>query len=369
VQSNNPSHSESSTDNQSSTAAAQSRAYKATIGFVDSTNTFDTFIVGSGTQFAHAAAKGVAMQPGSKYNPLVIYGPSGLGKTHLLHSIANGILKDNPNARICYLSAEQFVNDFIRSIQDKTIKEFQDRYRSRFDVFLIDDIQFFANKEHSSEEFFHTFSYLCAARNQVVITSDKAPKELVLLEERLISRLQQGLVVDVRAPDLETRIAILRSKAEALDLYLPDDVCLLVASHIRSNVRELEGALVRLSAEASINGTEITLGLAREALADVLRENRTNNITVDSIIRSVSQRFQISIAELHSKSRKKKHTEPRQIAMYLCRKYTKKTYQDIAQAFGGKDHTTVIHAIGKIERNLLTDSTLKRSLEEIQQLL
>lgn len=349
--------------------ARNNKSYRATFGFVNSNNTFDTFIVGAGTQFAHAAAKGVAMHPGDKYNPLVIYGPSGLGKTHLLHAIANDILHNNPEARICYMSAEDFVTEFIRSTQEKSINEFKNRYRSKFDVFLIDDIQFFGGKDMSQEEFFHTFNYLCSAQHQVVITSDKAPKELVTLEERLVSRLQQGLVVDIKPPDLETRIAILRSKAEALDLYIPDDVYLLIASNIRTNVRELHGALVRLSAEASFNRTEITIEMAREALADILKENKGHNITLDSIVRSVSQRFQISIADLNSKSRKKKHAEPRQIAMYLCRKYTKKTYQDIASAFGGKDHTTVIHAIDKIEKNLITDPMLRKSLEDIQQLL
>lgn len=338
-------------------------------GYIETKHSFETFIVGSGTQFAHAAAKGVAMNPGSKHNPLLIYGPSGLGKTHLLHAIAVQILRNNPQARVCYISAEQFVNDCIEAIGKKNMNQFQSRYRSKFDVFLIDDIQFFGGKDRSQEEFFHTFNHLYSTHNQVVMTSDKPPKDLSGLEDRLITRLQQGLVVDVKPPDLETRIAILESKAEADDIYLPEDVCLMIATNIRSNVRELEGALVRLGAEASINGSEITLEMAREALADLLQENKVSHLTIDAINRCVSQYFKISITELNSKSRARKYAEPRQIAMYLCRRYTKKTLPEIASAFGGKDHSTVIHAVNKIEKSLVSSTVLKKQVDDIQQML
>jgi chromosomal replication initiator protein len=342
---------------------------KCTSGFIDTAHTFDSFIVSSGTQFAHAAAKAAANFPGGKYNPLLIYGPSGLGKTHLLHAIGIQMLRNNPQARICYLSAEQFVNEFIEAVKNRVTNNFHNRYRSSFDAFLIDDVQYLGGKDKSEEEFFHTFNHLFGSHNQVVLTSDKAPKELHNLEERLITRLQQGLVVDVKPPDLETRIAILKAKAEGEDLYIPDEVCLMIAGHIRSNVRELEGALVRLSAEASINGTEITLDMAREALSDLLNESKNNNLSIESINKCVCQYFKITLAELNSKSRERKYAEPRQIAMYLTRKYTKKTLPEIAAAFGGKDHSTVIHAIKKIERDLHMSPTLKKYVEDIQQML
>ncbi len=345
------------------------RLIKCTSGYIDTAHSFETFIVSNGTQFAHAASKAAANFPGGKYNPLLIYGPSGLGKTHLLHAIGLQMLRNNPQARICYLSAEQFVNEFIEAVKNKSMNFFHGRYRSSFDAFLIDDVQHLAGKEKSEEEFFHTFNHLFGSHNQVVLTSDKPPKDLQNLEERLITRLQQGLVVDVKPPDLETRIAILKAKAEAEDLYVPDEVCLMIAGHIRNNVRELEGALVRLNAEASINGTEITLDMAREALADLLNEGKNNNLSIESINKCVCQYFKITLTEISSKSRERKYSEPRQIAMYLTRKYTKKTLPEIAMAFGGKDHSTVIHAIKKIEREIQQSATLKKYVEDIQQML
>lgn len=345
------------------------RLVKCTSGYIDTAHNFDTFIVSNGTQFAHAASKAAANFPGGKYNPLLIYGPSGLGKTHLLHAIGIQMLRNNPQARICYISAESFVNEFIEAVRNKSTNHFHSRYRSSFDAFLIDDVQYLGGKDRSEEEFFHTFNHLFGTHNQVVLTSDKPPKDLQGLEERLITRLQQGLVVDVKPPDLETRIAILKAKAEADDLYVPDEVCLMIAGHIRNNVRELEGALVRLSAEASINGTEITLDMAREALADLLIEGKNNNLSIESINKCVCQYFKITLTELNSKSRERKYSEPRQIAMYLMRKYTKKTLPEIALAFGGKDHSTVIHAIKKIEKELHQSPTLKKYVEDIQQML
>ncbi|MCO5142399.1 MAG: chromosomal replication initiator protein DnaA [Oligoflexia bacterium] len=342
---------------------------RCTSGNIDTSHTFSSFIVSSGTQFAHAAAKAAANFPGGKYNPLLIYGPSGLGKTHLLHAIAIEMLQNDPSARICYISAESFVNEFIDAVKNRSTGSFHSRYRNDFDAFLIDDIQYLGGKEKSEEEFFHTFNHLFGSKNQVVLTSDKPPKELHNLEDRLVSRLQQGLVVDVKPPDLETRVAILRAKAEAEDLFVPDDVCFMIAGHIRNNVRELEGALVRLSAEASINGTEITFEMAKEALADLLQEGKNNNLSIDSINKCVCSYFKISLNELNSKSRERKYAEPRQIAMYLSRKYTKKTLPEIAHAFGGKDHSTVIHAIKKIEKEIISSTTIKKYLDDIQQML
>lgn len=337
--------------------------------YIDTRHTFENFIVGAGNQFAYAAAKGVSLNPGRKHNPLLIYGASGLGKTHLLHAIAIEILRTNPAAKVCYLPAEQFVSDFIDATQRNTVNSFKGRYRSNFDIFLIDDVQFFAGKGRSQEEFFYTFNHLCEAHLQVVMTSDKPPKELSGLESRLITRLQQGLIVDIKAPDLETRMAILKAKAEADDLYLPEDVCLMIASNIRNSIRELEGALIRLGAEASIKGTEITLEMAREALADMFSSTRHDAVSVSAIKQSVTQYFKITLNELDSVSRARKFSEPRQIAMYLTRKYANKTYPEIASLFGGKDHSTVIHAIRKIESGISTNPQLKRQVEDIQQML
>ena len=337
--------------------------------YIDTRHTFENFIVGVGNQFAFAATKGVALNPGRRHNPLLIYGASGLGKTHLLHALAIEIFKNNPSAKVCYLPAEQFVNDFIEATQKSTLNSFKTRYRSNFDIFLIDDIQFFAGKGRSQEEFFYTFNHLCESHHQVVMTSDKPPKELSGLEARLITRLQQGLTVDIKAPDLETRIAILKAKAEADDLYLPEDVCLMIASNIRNSIRELEGALVRLGAEASINGSEITLEMAREALSDMFSSNRGDAVNISTIKQYVSQYFKISLAELDSQSRARKFAEPRQIAMYLSRKYANKTYPEIALLFGGKDHSTVIHAIRKIEKGVGVNPQLKRQIEDLQQML
>lgn len=337
--------------------------------YIDTRHTFDKFIVGAGNQFAFAAAKGVALNPGKKHNPLLIYGASGLGKTHLLHALSIEVLKTNPAAKVCYLPAEQFVSDFIEATQRNSVNAFKARYRSSFDIFLIDDIQFFAGKGRSQEEFFYTFNHLCESHHQVVMTSDKPPKELSGLETRLITRLQQGLIVDIKAPDLETRMAILKAKAETDDIYLPEDVCLMIASNIRNSIRELEGALVRLGAEASINGSEITLEMAREALSDMFSNSRSDAVNVSAIKQSVAQYFKITLAELDSPSRARRFAEPRQIAMFLTRKYANKTYPEIASVFGGKDHSTVIHAIRKVEKGISSNSQMRRQVEDIQQML
>ncbi len=333
---------------------------------VDTRYSFDNFIIGSGNQFAYFASQGVVSNPHGKHNPLLIYGNSGLGKTHLLHAIAVETLKKNPKAKICYVTAEQFVVDFIDATKKQTQSDFKNRYRSKFDLFLIDDIQFLGGKTRSQEELFYTFNYLCESHFQVIVTSDQPPSELVGLEPRLISRLQQGLVADIKFPDLETRISILRAKAEQDDLYLPDDVCHTIASNIKNNIRELEGSLTRLEAEASINGTEITLETTKEILSELFHHNQKKMTSVLSIKDGVCEYFKISPSDLDSRSRARKYSKPRQIAMYLIRKHGEKTLSEIASFFGGKDHSTVIYAIRKIEKEKESDSELSHSIESIQ---
>ena len=337
---------------------------------IDTRYTFENFVVGSSNQFAYSAARGVSLTLGKKHNPLLIYGNSGLGKTHLLQATAIEVLKNNPATKICYLPAEQFVNDFVKVAQKGNTDAFKAKYRSNFNLFLIDDIQFFGNKNRSQEEFFHTFNHLCESRQQVIITSDRSPRELAGIESKLLTRLQQGLVVDIKAPDLETRMAILKAKAEIDDLYLSEDVCLMIASNIKNSIRELEGALVRLEAEASIQGTEITLDIAKEALSEMFDNNNVgNSVSIDNIKQIICQYFKISQSDLESKSREKKVVEPRQIAMYLSKKYASKTLSEIANSFGGKDHSTVIHAVKKINQEISTQGPLKNKVKEIQQML
>ena len=337
---------------------------------IDTRYTFENFIVGSGNQFAYSAAKGVSLNLGKKHNPLLIYGDSGLGKTHLLHATAIEILKRNPSTKICYLPAEQFVNDFVKSTQKKDYDTFKSKYRSNINLFLMDDIQFFGNKDRSQEEFFYTFNHLYESKQQIIITSDKPPRDLIGIESRLLTRLQQGLVVDIKTPDLETRMAILKAKAEMDDLYLSEDVCLMIASNIKNNIRELEGALVRLEAEASIQETEITLDIAKEALSEMFDSNSGgDSVSINTIKQVVCKYFKIPLSDLESKSREKRIVEPRQIAMFLARKYASKTHSEIASTFGGKDHSTVIHATKKIEQAISTQGALKNKVKEIQQLL
>jgi chromosomal replication initiator protein len=332
---------------------------------LDPRYTFSTFIVGASNQFAHASAIAVAERPATQYNPLFIYSPPGLGKTHLLHAVGNHLLSKNPSTRVGYFSAETFANEFIESIQRGKMMQFRAKYRDGYDVLLIDDIQFIAGRQKTEEEFFHTFNALHGTRRQIVLTSDRPPKEIDGLEDRIRTRFEWGLVTDIQVPEIETRIAILKNKAERDDIYLPDDVATFIASHVRTNVRELEGLLIRLQAQASLSGAEISLEMAKQELKLSLPEEGSL-ITVETIQNVVARHFQIKIQDLKSTARNKTVALPRQIAMFLVRKYTGLGLKDIGQFFGGKDHTTIIHACNKIEQEMESRAELRQVVESIQ---
>ncbi len=325
---------------------------------------FESFVVGKSNQFANAASKAVAENPAKTYNPLFIYGGVGLGKTHLMQAIGNHILRERKLDRVCYLSSENFMNEMISSIQRNDTITFRNKYR-RMDLLLIDDVQFLANKESTQEEFFHTFNALYDAHRQIVLTSDRPPKEIPTLEERLISRFGWGLVTDIQPPDLETRIAILQNKAERDALVVPEDVLLFIAEHIKSNVRELEGSLIRLLAHSSLTGSEISVELAEQVLSNIL-SHEVKRVTVDRIQREVGQEFGVSVEGLKSKKRTRTLTEPRQLAMFLCRRLTDLPLVEIGQAFGGRDHTTVIHACEKVEQEMSRDRAIRTRVDKLQ---
>ncbi len=329
--------------------------------------TFDRFVVGSSNQFAHAASLAVAEQPSKAYNPLFIYGGVGLGKTHLMHAVGHYIKIRSPRVRLTYMSSERFMNELINSIRyDKTI-QFREKYRS-IDVLLMDDIEFLAGKERTQEEFFHTFNALYDNQKQIVISSDCPPREIPTLEERLHSRFEWGLIADIQAPDLETKIAILKKKAELEAVSLPDDVVFFIAQHIRSNVRELEGSLIRLVAFSSLTGEKITLELAERVLKNIADQN-ARIITAEDVQRVVASHFSLSPTDLRTKNNSRRIAEPRQIAMYLARELTKDSLPQIGKAFGGKHHTTVLHSIRKIERLSKEDSRMKALLERLRELI
>ena len=325
--------------------------------------TFDTFVVGSSNQFAHAGALAVAEQPAKAYNPLFIYGGVGLGKTHLLHAIGHRALEKHPGIRISYVSSEKFTNDLINAIRFDSTVEFRNKYRN-LDILLIDDIQFIAGKERTQEEFFHTFNDLYDSAKQLVISSDSLPREIPTLEERLRSRFEWGLIADIQPPDLETKAAILRKKAEVEGIKLPDEVSLFIANKVQSNIRELEGSLIRLVAYASLTGRAIDLPLAQEVLKD-LAEERERLITAEFIQQAVAEFYRVKVEDLKAKGRHKSIVLPRQVAMYLCRTLTGASLPDIGQAFGGKDHTTVLHACEKIKRRMAQDDSLRRQVENL----
>ncbi len=315
--------------------------------------TFSRFVVGFCNQFAHAASVAVAEQPAKAYNPFFIYGGVGLGKTHLMHAIGHCIKAQSPQMRLMYMSSEQFMNELINSIRyDKTV-QFREKYRN-VDVLLIDDIQFLAGKERTQEEFFHTFNALYDAQKQIVITSDCPPRDIPTLQERLHSRFEWGLIADIQPPDVETKIAILHKKAEFEHVNLPDDVAYFIASNVKSNVRELEGSLVRLSAYSSLTGERITLELAEQVLRNVA-ENALRVISIEQIQKAVADHFSLKVTELKAKDNSRRVAEPRQIAMYLCRKLTESSLPQIGKEFGGKHHTTVLHSVRKIEKVRKTD--------------
>jgi chromosomal replication initiator protein len=330
--------------------------------------TFESFVVGASNQFAHASAVAVAEQPARQYNPLFLYSPPGLGKTHLLHAIGNHFLSKNPGGRVMYCSAERFVNELVESLQRGKMSQFRSKFRDSFDLLLIDDIQFIAKKAASEEEFFHTFNALHSSKRQIVVTSDRPPKEIDGLEERVRTRFEWGLIADICPPEIETRIAILKAKAERDDIYLPDDVATFLASYIKTNVRELEGVLIRLQAQASLTGAEISLEMAKAELKAAIPEEGSH-FTIESIQNAVAKHFHIKMQDLKGTSRARPVAIPRQIAMFLVRKYTGLGYKEIGLYFGGKDHSTVMHGCKKIEDEFETDASIHEAVEAIQNLL
>lgn len=308
---------------------------------------FDSFVIGNGNRFAHAACLAVAESIAKAYNPLFIYGGVGLGKTHLMHAIGHYVLDNYDGYKVVYVSSEKFTNELINSIRDDSTVEFRNKYRS-IDVLLIDDIQFLANKERTQEEFFHTFNALHEANKQIIISSDRPPKDIPTLEDRLRSRFEWGLITDIQAPDLETRIAILQKKADIENLNIPNEVLLFIANKIHSNIRELEGALIRVVAYSSLTFREISLELAQEALKDILPESKAKLINAKFIQEKVAEHFNLKIEDLKAKKRTRNVSFPRQIAMYICRELTDLSLPKIGEEFGGRDHTTVIHAHEKI---------------------
>ncbi len=326
--------------------------------------TFESFVVGESNRFAHAASFAVSEAPARAYNPLFIYGGVGLGKTHLMQAIAHHVLKQNPSCTVMYVSSEQFTNDMISSIKDDKTSAFRKKYR-HIDILLIDDIQFLAGKERTQEEFFHTFNTLYESNKQVVISSDRPPKNIPTLEDRLRSRFEWGLITDIQAPDLETRTAILRKKAQTENLDMGYDVIDFISKNIKSNIRELEGALVRVVAYATITNKPLNMNTANEALKDVFSLLDQPDITIEYIQGMVAEKFSINITELLSKKRNKQLVYPRQIAMYLCRKYTDASYPEIGLKFGGRDHTTVMHATEKIEKAHLADPSLSDIITDL----
>jgi len=326
--------------------------------------TFENFVCGASNQFAHAAAQSVANNPATSYNPLFIYGGVGLGKTHLLIAIGNHIIQANKKARVCYYTSEKFMNELINCLRYNKMDQFRNKFRS-MDILLIDDVQFIAGKERTQEEFFHTFNSLHESHKQIVVTSDKFPKDMPGLEERLRSRFEWGLIADIQPPDIETKVAILKKKADLDMINLPNDVALFLASSSTTNVRELEGMLIRLGAFSSLTGNEISLTMAQDVLKDIIVD-KTREISVDMIQKHVADYFKLKIADLKSDKRLKAFVVPRQIAIYICRELTKCSYPEIGEKFGGKDHSTIIHSFKKIEKLIPQNMELKNTIETLK---
>ena len=326
--------------------------------------TFQSFVIGNSNRFAHAASLAVAESPAKAYNPLFIYGGVGLGKTHLMHAIGHYILQENPKAKVVYVSSEKFTNELINAIKDDKNEEFRNKYR-KVDVLLIDDIQFIAGKERTQEEFFHTFNALHEENKQIILSSDRPPKEIPTLEDRLRSRFEWGLIADIQPPDIETRMAILKKKADVEGLSVPNEVMVYIATKIKSNIRELEGALIRIIAYSSLTNRDVSVDLASEALKDIISNKESAPVTVKTIQESVANYYNLRIEDLKSQRRTRNIAYPRQIAMYLSRKLTDMSLPKIGEEFGGRDHTTVIHAYEKISENLKTDEGLQSMINDI----
>ena len=334
------------------------------LSFLNPKYTFETFVIGNSNRFAHAASLAVAEVPAKVYNPFFIYGGVGLGKTHLMHAIGHRIRLNHPQMKVLYISSEKFTNELINSIRDGNPENFRQKYRN-IDVLLVDDIQFLSKKEHTQEEFFHTFNTLHEANKQIIISSDRAPREIPTLEDRLRSRFEWGLITDIQPPDLETRIAILRKKAMLENLKVPNDVMVYIAGRIDNNIRELEGALIRVMAYASLTDQTIDLNLATEALKDIFPNGRPKQITMELIQQVVAGYYKLRLEEFLAKKRTRNVAFPRQIAMYLCRELTETSLPRIGEMFGGRDHTTVIHAHDKISRERNEDSKLNNTIKEL----
>jgi chromosomal replication initiator protein len=328
---------------------------------------FENFVIGSGNQFAHAASQAVAERPSKAYNPLFLYGGVGMGKTHLMQAIGHEVKRRNQHASIMYVSGEKFTNEMINSVRYDKMTGFRDRFRT-VDVLLIDDIQFLAGKERTQEEFFHTFNALHESMKQIVIASDRPPKELADFEDRLRSRFEWGLIADIQPPDLETKVAILQKKAESEQTVLPTDVALFVASNVRTNVRELEGALIRLIAWCSLHGVEITLSTAQQCLKQFI-DTQVRKITIEAIQRATAEQFGMKISELKQKNNSRQIVVPRQIAMYLAKQMTEASLPEIGRQFGGKHHTTVMHSIAKIDEQRRTDKALNSTISKLMETL
>ena len=349
--------------------AAPQNAHRATP--LNERYLFSTFVIGKSNELAAAAAHAVAEAPAKTYNPLFIYGATGLGKTHLMQAIAHAVLEREPGTRVAYMGAEQFINEVIEGIHGRTMPEFRRQYRSEIDMFLVDDVHFLEGKEMTQEEFFHTFNALHEAGKQIVLTSDRPPKEIPGLESRLVSRFEWGMVADIGQPDLEHRIAILRKKAEQdhLELTIPDDVLRFIAEHVRSSVRELEGCIIKLLLYASLKHREISIDLARDALSDKIKQGESAPDqgravpSVDRVQEVVARRWGVTPEGLRSKARTKTLTVPRQVAMFLARDLLGMQLVEIGQAFGGRDHSTVIHSLGKVERDMESDRQFKERVE------
>jgi len=330
--------------------------------------TYESFVVGSCNQFAHAASLAVAEAPGRTYNPLYLYGGVGLGKTHLMHACGHAIKARNQHLKLCYISSERFMNDLINAIRYDKTQSFREKYRS-VDVLLIDDVQFMAGKERTQEEFFHTFNALYDQQKQIVISSDCPPREIPTLEERLHSRFEWGLIADIEPPDLETKIAILKRKGDLIGVTIPDDVAMFIAGRVKSNIRELEGSLVRLIAISSLRGEPISKTLAQDAIRNIAKEEESGVVSIQQIQKLVASTYKLTHEELISKNNARQISHPRQVAMYLCKHLTKHSYPEIGRAFGGKHHTTVMHSVEKIESLVVTDETLQRLISELSESL
>lgn len=325
--------------------------------------TFEKFVVGTSNQFAHAAALAVAEAPGKAYNPLFLYGGVGLGKTHLMHAIGHSIRQQNRHLRVSYITSEKFMNELINAIRYDKTQSFRDKYRS-IDVLLMDDVQFMAGKERTQEEFFHTFNALHNNQKQIVVSSDCPPREIPTLEERLHSRFEWGLIADIEPPDLETKVAILKRKADLDGIELPDEIAIFIASKIKSNVRELEGSLVRLVAISSLRGIPISRMLAQEAMKNIIDAERPEGLTMERIARVVASHYKLTVDEMKSKNNSRSVSMPRQVAMYLCKRLTKHSFPEIGREFGGKHHTTVMHSVDKIDALAKEDRNFHKQVNE-----